>query len=127
MRQVIIFGLIVLLAGCAQLKTTDYSPPQWAQLSDEHLDAYIGQDIDRAQKVFGYQFSTKNLSGQQTVYTWELERQVGLAFSPFGFTRTVHCHWSFVTGPNGKILSHQRFGYCPSATLTYHGSLEEQP
>jgi hypothetical protein len=86
MKRILLFGLIVLLAGCAQFKTTDYSPPQWAQLNDEHLDAYIGQDIGRAQKVFGYQFSTKDLSGQQTVYTWELERQVGLAFSPFGFT-----------------------------------------
>ncbi len=119
MKFIIILGLVVFLGGCAGLKTKNYSPPKWAQLNADYLNTFVGKDITKAQKVFGYKYTTKPLDNHRTAYTWEMDRQVGFGMSLIGSTKTVHCNWTFVTGPKSKILDSQLFGYCPPSIQIY--------
>ena len=114
MKKIFILGLIVSLtvlsSGCARLKTKDYAPPNWAEVTDEYLAQFVGKDISEAQKVFGYKFITNQLDEKRKAYIWEMDRQMGTLLTS---TKTVHCNWSFITDPSGKILDTQRTGYCP--------------
>jgi len=115
-KRIFIIGLIVFLAGCAGLKTQNYSPPVWAELNDEYLDTFIGKDISEAQKIFGYKYTTSPLDDHSKAYNWEMNNQVGFGLSWIGSTKTIPCNWSLITDPNGRIIDKQRFGYC-NATL----------
>ena len=108
--QIVIFGLIIFLGGCNKLKTTDYSPPVWAEMNDEYLATFIGKDISAAQKTFGYKFTINQLDDKRKAYIWEMDRQMGTLLTS---TKTVHCNWSFITDPSDKIIDTQRIGYCP--------------
>jgi hypothetical protein len=113
-KKIVILGLlvlwIVLLSGCAKLKTKNYSPPAWAEVTDEYLATFIGKDISTAQKTFGYKYTTNQLDDNKKAYIWEMNRQMGTLLTS---TKTVHCNWAFIADPNGKILDTQRTGYCP--------------
>ena len=114
MKKIVILGLIILLialvSGCARLKTKEYAPPVWAEVTDEDLAKFVGKDISEAQKVFGYKFITNQLDENRKAYIWEMDRQMGTLLTS---TKTVHCNWAFITDPSGKILDTQRTGYCP--------------
>jgi hypothetical protein len=113
-KKIAILGLIVLLivllGGCARLKTKNYAPPTWAEVTDEYLEKFVGKNISEAQKVFGYKYTTNQLDETRKAYIWEMDRQMGTLLTS---TKTVHCNWSFITDPKGKILDTQRIGYCP--------------
>lgn len=111
MKKIVIFVLIAFLTGCSILKTKDYSPPVWAEVDDEYLAKFVGKDISEAQKIFGYRYTVTQLEENRKAYIWEMDRQMGTLLTS---TKTVHCNWSFVTDPEGKILDTQRIGYCPS-------------
>jgi len=113
-KRIVIIGLIVFLAGCAGLKTQNYSPPVWAELNDEYFDTFIGKDISEAQKIFGYKYTTNPLDDHRKVYIWEMNNQAGFGLSWVGSTKTIPCNWSFITDPEGRIIDNQRFGYCNS-------------
>ncbi len=112
MKKIVVFGLIVLLIGCARLKTKDYNPPVFVQMTDEYLDTFIGKDISAAQKTFGYKYTINQIDETRKAYIWEMDRQMGTLLTA---NKTVHCNWTLITDPNGKILDSQRIGYCPAA------------
>ena len=110
--QIVVIGLAVLSGGCNKLKTKNYTPPVFVQLTDEYLDTFIGKDISTAQKMFGYKYTTNQIDDTRKAYIWEMDRQMGTLITS---NKTVHCNWSLITDPNGKILDSQRTGYCPAA------------
>ena len=116
MKQIIVFGLIGLLVvisnGCTRLKTKNYNPPVFVQMTEDYLDTFIGKDISEAQKLFGYKYITNKIDEHRKAYIWEMDRQMGTLLTA---NKTIHCNWSLITDPNGKILESQRTGYCPSA------------
>lgn len=111
-KQIVIFGLIVFLSGCGALKTKNYAPPVFVQLTDEYLETFIGKDISTAQKMFGYRYTTNQIDDHRKAYIWEMDRQMGTLIT---HNKTVHCNWSLITDPTGKVLDSQRTGYCPAA------------
>jgi len=118
-KPVVIFGMLVLMNGCASFQTQNYSPPVWTELNDEYLDTFISKDISEAQKIFGYKFTINPLGDGRTAYLWKMNDQISYAQAWSGPSKTIPCNWSFVTDSNGKIIDNQRFGYC-NATLQLH-------
>ena len=108
--QIIAFGLVVFLGGCAKFKTKEYAPPVWAEMNDDYLTSFIGKDISAAQKTFGYKFTVNKLDDKRKAYIWEMDRQMGTLLTA---NKTIHCNWTFITDPSDKIIDTQRIGYCP--------------
>jgi len=73
----LIVFLIVLLGGCARLKTKNYAPPTWEEVTDEYLEKFVGKDISAAQKVFCYKYTINQLDENRKAYIWEMDRQMG--------------------------------------------------
>jgi hypothetical protein len=94
--------LALLLVGCASSV-------------QKKLDSYIGMDILEAQKHFGYNFKTTQLSDGNTAYTWTRDKTAGiLQGNSFGGTGSIsgmmvshQCEFSLVADPDGKILSNR--------------------
>ena len=109
---------MVLLAGCTALesiKTKNYSPSTWVQLSKASLDSFTGKEISEAQKAFGYNFTDRNLGDGRTAYTWGGAQQIG---NRWGGTGSTNCNWTFIANPQKIIIANHKVGHCPRAIKT---------
>ena len=102
--RVIAICLAFLIMGCAST-------------INKKLDKYIGKDIFRAQKQFGFKFTTRKLSNGNTAYTWIRSRSANWMHQNMMGTSTDRCVIYIVADRTGKIISTQ-FKDTHSANMT---------
>ena len=81
------------------------------------LDGYIGKDIFKAQKQFGFKFITTKLKNGNTIYRWIKSRSANWMHQNMTGTSTDRCVIYIVADRTDKIIS-IRFKDTHSANLT---------
>lgn len=83
----------------------------------KNLDGYIGKDIFKAQKQFGFKFITTKLKNGNTIYRWIKSRSANWMHQNMIGTSTDRCVIYVVADRTDKIIS-IRFKDTHSANLT---------
>ena len=103
-KSVITICLVLLITGCAST-------------INKKLDRYIGKNIFRAQKQFGFKFTTRKLKNGNIAYTWIRSRSANWMYQNMMGTSTDKCMIYIVADQSGKVISTQ-FKDTSSANLT---------